>query len=122
MAAGECELCNAGGAILKNRLAYARPEHRPLGPGHMIVVPFRHVAGYFEMTLEEKQAVAELLDQAKSLLDREHAPDGYNIGVNIGEAAGQTRMHVHVHLIPRFKGDVENPGCGIRCVLAKKKG
>ncbi len=58
MAAGECELCNAGGAILKNRLAYARPEHRPLGPGHMIVVPFRHVAGYFEMTLEEKQAVA----------------------------------------------------------------
>ncbi len=56
------------------------------------------------------------------MLDREHAPDGYNIGVNIGEAAGQTRMHVHVHLIPRFKGDVENPGCGIRCVLAKKKG
>ncbi len=121
MAAGVCELCDAGGIILKNKFAYVRPEHRPLVAGHLIVVPFRHVAGYFEMTLEEKHAVVELLDQARIFLDQEYRPDGYNIGVNIGADAGQTRMHVHIHLIPRFRGDVENPSGGIRAVLAKRK-
>ncbi len=121
MAAGTCELCDAGGAILQNRLAYVRYDNYPLGPGHVMVIPFRHVANYFDMTTEEKHAMVELLDQAKALLDKEYNPDAYNIGANIGAAAGQSRMHVHVHLIPRFKGDVENPSGGIRCVLAKKK-
>ena len=70
------------------------------------------------MTPQEQAAILELLRKAKQLIHAEHAPDGYNIGANIGEAAGQSGMHVHVHLIPRYLGDVPNPKGGVRCVLA----
>lgn len=72
------------------------------------------------MNLEEQSAVLALLNQAQHLIQAQHAPDGYNIGVNIGKAGGQSRMHVHVHLIPRYAGDVPDPRGGIRCVLADK--
>jgi len=65
--------------------------------------------------------VLELLTAAQRTIQAEHRPDGYNIGVNVGKAAGQSRMHVHVHLIPRFSGDVPDPSGGIRCVLAGKR-
>src|ERR1700686_5362483 len=74
------------------------------------------------MTSEEKHAVVALLDEAKAQIDKEHAPGGYNIGVNIGKAGGQSRMHVHVHLIPRYVGDVADPSGGIRCVLPRRPG
>ena len=77
------------------------------------------MADFFDMTDAEKKSVIALLDKAKEKISREHAPDGYNIGVNIGKAAGQSRMHVHVHLIPRYAGDVADPSGGIRCVLRK---
>jgi diadenosine tetraphosphate (Ap4A) HIT family hydrolase len=79
------------------------------------------VADFFDMTADEKAAILSLLDRAKAHIAREHSPDGYNIGVNIGKAGGQSRMHVHVHLIPRYTGDVPNPSGGIRCVLAKRE-
>jgi diadenosine tetraphosphate (Ap4A) HIT family hydrolase len=122
MSAETCPLCDATGAVLRNALAYARPDDRPLGRGHFIVVPFRHVADFFEMTREEKHAVIELMDRVRERIGGEFAPDGYNIGVNVGAAAGQSRMHVHVHLIPRFRGDVADPRGGVRCVLAKEPG
>jgi diadenosine tetraphosphate (Ap4A) HIT family hydrolase len=115
-----CPLCQAEDVILRNDYAYVRRDNFQLSRGHVLVVPVRHVADYFDMTLEEKHAVVTLLDQAKALIESEHAPDGYNIGVNIGKAGGQSRMHVHVHLIPRYEGDVVDPRGGIRCVLAKK--
>jgi diadenosine tetraphosphate (Ap4A) HIT family hydrolase len=115
-----CPLCQEEDVILRNDYAYVRRDNFQLSRGHVLVVPIRHVAGYFDMTLEEKHAVVTLLDQAKALIESEHAPDGYNIGVNIGKAGGQSRMHVHVHLIPRYEGDVADPRGGIRCVLAKK--
>jgi len=115
-----CPLCQQEDVILRNDYAYVRRDNFQLSRGHVLVVPVRHVAGYFDMTLEEKHAVVTLLDQAKALIESEHAPDGYNIGVNIGKAGGQSRMHVHVHLIPRYEGDVADPRGGIRCVLAKK--
>lgn len=115
-----CPLCQEEEVILRNDHAYVRRDNFQLSRGHVLVVPIRHVAGYFDMTLEEKHAVVTLLDQAKALIESEHAPDGYNIGVNIGKAGGQSRMHVHVHLIPRYEGDVADPRGGIRCVLAKK--
>ena len=87
----------------------------------MLIVPRRHVADFFEMTWEEKTSVLALLDKARAEISRKHAPDGYNIGVNIGKAAGQSRMHVHVHLIPRYAGDVADPSGGIRCVLSGNK-
>jgi diadenosine tetraphosphate (Ap4A) HIT family hydrolase len=73
------------------------------------------------MTWEEKTSVLTLLDRCKAHIDQEYHPDGYNIGVNIGQAGGQSRMHVHVHLIPRYAGDVADPRGGIRCVLGAKK-
>ena len=115
-----CELCEPTEVMLDHALAYARPEHRSLSRGHVIVVPKRHVADFFDMTAAEKAAILSLLDRAKARIGREHSPDGYNIGVNIGKAGGQSRMHVHVHLIPRYTGDVPNPSGGIRCVLAKR--
>ncbi len=116
--AAGCELCVASGVVAENSLAYARYDSNSLSRGHVLVIPRRHVAGFFDMTADEQAAVLSLLSQAQRLVQKRHAPDGYNIGVNIGKAAGQSRMHVHVHLIPRYAGDVPNPQGGIRCVLA----
>ena len=113
-----CELCAPDSVLVENELAYAQPEKNSLSPGHVVVVPRRHVADYFEMTNLEQIAVMELLNSARAVIQSRHSPDGYNLGVNIGSAAGQSRMHVHVHLIPRYTGDVPNPAGGVRCVLA----
>jgi diadenosine tetraphosphate (Ap4A) HIT family hydrolase len=117
----DCELCSPESALLENQLAYVQPEKNSLSRGHVVVVPRRHVADFFEMTQLEQMAVVELLNRARELVQSQHSPDGYNIGVNVGRAAGQSRMHVHVHLIPRYTGDVANPGGGIRCVLASNR-
>lgn len=107
--------------MIENDLAYVCLENNSLNPGHVVVVPKRHVANFFDMTEEEQSAVLALLRDAQARLESEYAPDGYNIGVNIGKAGGQARMHVHVHLIPRYAGDVADPRGGIRCVLAQKQ-
>jgi diadenosine tetraphosphate (Ap4A) HIT family hydrolase len=79
------------------------------------------VASFFEMTAEEQSAILALLNDAQRTIQAAHAPDGYNIGVNVGKAGGQSRMHVHVHLIPRYAGDVPDPSGGIRCVLTVRR-
>ena len=115
-----CELCAPTGVMLENALAYVRYDNHSLSRGHLLVVPKRHVASFFDMSKKEQVAVFELLAEAQRQLQTMFSPDGYNIGVNVGAAAGQSRMHVHVHLIPRYVGDVPNPSGGIRCVLAPK--
>jgi len=115
-----CELCVPESVLDESELAYVRLESNSLSRGHVVVVPRRHVADFFEMTSPEHMAVVELLNRARVLIQSQYSPDGYNVGVNIGRAAGQSRMHVHVHLIPRYAGDVPNPAGGIRCVLAGK--
>jgi diadenosine tetraphosphate (Ap4A) HIT family hydrolase len=116
--ASPCELCTPSQVVFENALAYVRYDNNSLSRGHMLVVPKRHVADFFDMTAEEQSAVLALLNQAHASSHAQHSPDGYNIGVNIGKAGGQTRMHVHVHLIPRYAGDVPDPRGGIRCVLS----
>jgi len=118
--AADCELCRLEHVLFDNEEAYVRYDNNSLAPGHVLVVPRRHVANFFDMTWQEKTGVLELLDRAKAHITAEFRPDGYNIGVNIGRAAGQSRMHVHVHLIPRYTGDVADPSGGIRCVLANR--
>ena len=92
----------------------------PASPGHTLIIPKRHFATYFEATKDEIEAIGEALKAAKKILDKEFSPDAYNIGVNNGEAAGQSVMHLHVHLIPRYKGDVEDPKGGVRWILKDK--
>ena len=113
----ECELCNPEAVLCDNVLAYASAERKSLSAGHVVIVPRRHVADFFDMTSQERAAVMDLLTEAQKLVQHEHSPDGYNIGVNVGRAAGQSRMHVHIHLIPRYLGDVADPRGGVRCVL-----
>ena len=103
--------------VAENALAYARLDSHSLAPGHVIVVPRRHVADFFDMTPDEQAAVLSLLREARRVVGAKHNPDGYNIGVNVGKAAGQNRMHVHVHLIPRYAGDVPDTLGGVRRVL-----
>jgi diadenosine tetraphosphate (Ap4A) HIT family hydrolase len=116
-----CELCVPAEVVAEEPLAYVRRDNHALSRGHVLVVPRRHVADFFAMTGDEQASVLRLLNEARRQVEAEHRPDGYNIGVNVGKAAGQSRMHVHVHLIPRYAGDVPDPAGGVRCVLANKK-
>lgn len=116
-----CPFCNPDGILLENDLAYARPDKYPVNPGHLLIIPRRHVADFFLATTDEKTALMSLLDEAKHYLDGKHAPAGYNIGINVGEVAGQTIPHVHLHLIPRYHGDVENPRGGVRGVIPARQ-
>lgn len=120
-----CPFCNPPPEeiVLANDLCYAHYDKYPVNPGHLLLIPFRHVAGFFEATDEEQAALLALGREAKRLLDdRFHHPDGYNIGVNVGTAAGQTVMHLHVHLIPRYAGDVQDPRGGVRGVIPERRG
>ncbi len=92
----------------------------PVSAGHILIISNDEKLDYFALTPEEKLELNELIFVAKELIEAELTPDGYNIGMNCGEAAGQTVMHFHCHVIPRYKGDMDNPRGGIRhCVKGK---
>ena len=108
--------------IASNELAFAVWDGFPVSPGHALVVTRRVVRDWFEAAADEQQALMELVTRVKEILDAtlERKPDGYNVGFNCGEAAGQTVMHLHVHVIPRYSGDVEDPRGGVRHVIPAK--
>ena len=93
----------------------------PVSEGHSLVVPKRLVSNYFDLTLKEQTACWIVVNKVKSILQEKYSPDGFNVGININEEAGQTISHCHIHIIPRYKGDVENPRGGIRGVILSKK-
>lgn len=92
----------------------------PLNPGHTLVVPAMHAANLFDLPNQVRMQLWEMVDQVREALVEEYAPDGFNIGVNVGAAAGQTVGHVHVHVIPRHHGDVQDPRGGVRWVVPSK--
>jgi diadenosine tetraphosphate (Ap4A) HIT family hydrolase len=107
--------------IASNDLAFAIRDAYPVTSGHTLVVPRRLIPTWFEATAEERHAIFELVDEVKRQLDAtDQPPDGYNIGINCGMAAGQTVMHLHVHVIPRYSGDVADPTGGVRHVIPDK--
>jgi len=106
--------------LIEHPLALAKRDGYPVSKGHTLIIPRRHVASFFETTEEERQAMLKLLDEMKARLDREHKPDGYNIGINNGPAAGQTVMHMHMHLIPRYAGDTADARGGVRWIFPDK--
>ncbi len=116
-----CPFCSPDSVLFENALAYAKLDKYPVNPGHLLIIPKRHVADFFQTTEAEKAAMVSLLDRAKQYVDGEHAPAGYNVGINIGAVAGQTIMHVHLHLIPRYHGDLERPRGGVRGVIPSKQ-
>ncbi len=103
-----------------NDLAVVVRDGFPVSKGHSLVIPRRHVGSWFDVTPEEQRALLELLGRARRQLDGECSPDGYNIGINDGPAAGQTVRHLHIHLIPRYAGDTEDPRGGVRWVFPHK--
>ncbi len=118
-----CPFCNPSREeiVLANDLCYARYDKFPVSPGHLLLVPYRHIPTLFDATDEELAALLALVREAKTLLDGRFHPDGYNVGVNVGKAAGQTVMHLHVHVIPRYEGDVADPRGGVRGVVPEKR-
>ena len=116
-----CLFCtDPQGVSLDSELAYSARDTYGVSPGHTLVIPKRHVASFFELTPEEVADCMKLINEEKKNIDEQFSPNGYNIGVNIGSAAGQSIFHVHIHIIPRYEGDVENPQGGVRHVIAKK--
>jgi len=106
--------------VASNELAFAIRDGFPVSEGHTLVITRRNVPTWADATPEERVAVMELAEQVRRDLEVEMQPDGFNIGVNIGRAAGQTVMHLHVHVIPRWFGDVDNPRGGVRGVIPDK--
>jgi diadenosine tetraphosphate (Ap4A) HIT family hydrolase len=104
--------------VAGNSLAYAVRDTSPVTPLHTLILPNRHIADYFELEPSERQAIDDLLQEMRrGILASDDAVAGFNIGVNVGAAAGQTIFHCHVHLIPRRRGDVANPRGGVRAVI-----
>ncbi len=104
----------------ENELAVWLFDAFPVAPGHSLVVPKRHIASFFEATQDERSAMLQLLDEAHVFVRERWSPDAFNIGINDGPAAGQTVGHLHMHLIPRFNGDVPDPRGGVRWLLPEK--
>lgn len=117
-----CVFCSlpAERVVDQNDHAIVIRDGFPITQGHTLVIPRRHVASFFEVTAEERSAMLALLDRAKSVLDGEFAPAGYNIGINDGQAAGQTVLHLHLHLIPRYAGDRTDPRGRVRWIIPEK--
>lgn len=116
----KCVFCEKD-FFINAELVYARKDKFPVSLGHSLVIPKRHVSTWFDMTEEEQHEAIRLIDQIKDCLDKEYEPDGYNIGINCGDAAGQSVPHAHIHVIPRYKGDMDDPKGGVRGVIPGKQ-
>jgi diadenosine tetraphosphate (Ap4A) HIT family hydrolase len=115
----ECIFCRRADRdeLAGNDMAFAFPAGFPVSPGHTLIVPRRHEPDFFSLAAEEQAAVIALVNPVRALLDDKFGPDAYNLGVNAGKAAGQTIRHAHLHVIPRYAGDVAEPRGGVRWVL-----
>ena len=117
-----CIFCNPNHELVyEDYFVYAMFDSYPVSKGHTLIIPKRHYEHYFETTGDEALSIHKALVYLKRFLDDLYHPDGYNIGINNGSAAGQTIYHLHVHLIPRYAGDVNVPRGGVRCVIPEKK-
>jgi len=119
----ECPFCAPDPShelITESATVYAMFDKYPVSPGHALIIPKQHTADYFDLPGRAKAACWAVVDRVKILLSQRFHPDGFNVGINAGASAGQTIPHVHIHLIPRFSGDAENPTGGVRRVIEGK--
>ncbi len=117
-----CPFCppDASRVLHDDELVFVLRDGFPVSPGHVLVIPHRHVGSFFDTTAAERRAILDAIEIAQRAVEKEHRPDGWNIGINDGAAAGQTVPHLHVHLIPRYKGDRPDPRGGVRWILPEK--
>lgn len=118
----KCPFCCLDGSrfVMVNTFAVAIYDGFPVSPGHCLIIPKRHITSYFDAPKEEQAALFDLLTEMRQMLQAERKPDGFNVGINDGAAAGQTVMHLHIHLIPRYAGDQPDPRGGVRWVFPDK--
>lgn len=103
--------------VASNNKAYAVYDIAPVSPAHCLIIPVRHAPRLEEINIDEWQAIGALLQNMREQIEKERRPNGFNIGINDGAAAGQTVGHLHVHLIPRYNGDCADPVGGIRRIF-----
>ena len=120
--AADCPFCTLPSSriIREDSLCWVIRDGYPVSPGHSLIIPKRHMASWFDLTEEESASLLRQLSEAKTVLNAEFKPDGYNIGINEGAAGGQTVFHLHVHLIPRYHGDMTDPRGGVRWIFPDK--
>ena len=107
--------------LIENEIGFVIEDGFPVSKGHCLIIPHRIYSDYFESTDEEMIGLQRLVRETKEYLDKKYNPDGYNVGINSGEVSGQTVDHVHIHVIPRYEGDVDNPRGGVRGVIPSKQ-
>ena len=118
----DCPFCEVGSRVVaENELAAALRDREPASKGHTLIVPKRHCSSFFELTDAEVAACYALLRAEREALRAEYRPDGFNVGVNDGAAAGQSIEHTHLHLIPRYRGDHPDPRGGVRHVIPTRR-
>lgn len=117
-----CPFCSVAADRLfhAGRHVLALWDGYPVSPGHALIIPKRHIASWFEATPDERHELIETVDRVRAVIQESHRPDGFNVGWNDGAAGGQTIFHLHVHVIPRYRGDVEDPRGGVRHVIPAK--
>lgn len=118
----ECPFCNPAPdrIILETELVLGLWDGYAVSPGHALLVPRRHVDGWSAATPEEQVGLCKAIAEAQVAIANRYKPDGYNVGFNEGGAAGQTVPHLHIHVIPRYRGDVADPRGGVRWVVPAK--
>ena len=120
----KCLFCsiNLDHLVDENSFCYSAIDSFPVTELHMLIIPKRHVANYFDLNSSEICAMHDMLVKMKKTIEiKDNSVTGFNVGVNAGKDAGQSIFHVHIHLIPRRKGDVENPRGGVRGVIPGKQ-
>lgn len=122
MTDGACPFCSPGAdrIFYRDSLVIGLWDSFPVTPGHALLIPTRHVPTWFEASHEERIALMRAIDAARLAIESNFGADGYNIGINNGEVAGQTVLHLHVHVIPRRRGDMSDPRGGVRHVIPEK--
>jgi diadenosine tetraphosphate (Ap4A) HIT family hydrolase len=117
-----CHFCQIDNQdiIFQNELVIGFRDKFPISQGHTLIIPKRHTSSFFKLTNQEHSALLHALRTIKEELHQEYVPDGYNIGINDGLAAGQTVMHLHVHVIPRYTSDCIDPRGGVRWIFPEK--
>ena len=122
MTSADCPFCRPDPSRVfhEDSLVIGLWDSFPVSEGHALIVPRRHVPTWFDASEEERHALIKGIDIAREEILRRHQPDGFNIGINDGAAAGQTVMHLHIHLIPRYKGDIPDPRGGVRHIFPDK--